>query len=761
MESSSPAERAHKSKGVSGSGFVGRQPEMAELQTALEDVLSGGGRLVMLVGEPGIGKSRTARELATGAEQAGAQVLWGWCYEGEGAPPFWPWVQPLRSYVLQTNPEALRSQMGPGAAAIAELIPEAHARLPGLKPPPDLDSPEQTRFRLFDSITTFLKNMAQAQPLVLVLDDLHWADKPSLLLLQFLARQLDRSRLLVLGCYRDVDLSRQHPLAEALGELTREQPFRRVLLRGLNQGEVGNFIEIAASVTPPRGLVEVVHRHTEGNPLFVGEIVRLLIQEGELTPDGAGQPELRALRIPEGVREVIGRRLNRLSPGCNQTLSMASVIGQEFSLSLLSLLIEDLAEDGLLEALEEALAARLIEELPRAVGRYQFTHRLVQETLAQELSLNRRVRLHARVAEALEALYGDHVEAHAAELAYHFAQAETVTGPEKVARYSLLAGEQALAAYAYEDALAHFQRGLGARELTREGQPLSPGSEPALDGETADLLFGLGRGQAATLGRYDYQQYLSSLRRAFDYYVSVGVVDRAVAVVDHYMTVRVATGVDIGRTRLVSDALALVTPNSQKAGRLLCAYGYVLYQETGDYQGAQEAFGRALAIARREQDEALEMRTLCDAAGVDNLHNRMPDALEKARRALQLARKLNDLQAEVQASGFNTEALRYLGDLDEARKLRMPMLSAAEKLGHRGWLALAYQRGVQLAKVGGEWQAARELSDRGLAVAPRDPRLLCTRTVLEYELGDYEQGKEYYEQLVDFLRGARWDTEFA
>jgi predicted ATPase len=163
--------------------FVGRQREMSELKTALEDALSGQGRLVMLAGEPGIGKTRTAQELAAHAEVLGAQVLWGWCYEEEGAPPFWPWLQPIHSYVQQRDPEQLRSEMGLGAADIAEVIPEVRDKLPGLAPSLALQ-PEQARFRLFDSITTFLRNAAQSQPLMLVLDDLHWADKPSLLLLQ-------------------------------------------------------------------------------------------------------------------------------------------------------------------------------------------------------------------------------------------------------------------------------------------------------------------------------------------------------------------------------------------------------------------------------------------------------------------------------------------------------------------------------------------------------------------------------------------------
>ena len=226
-------DEAHAIDSLAGGVFVGRNREMGELKACLEDALSGRGRLVTLVGEPGIGKTRTAQELATYAGLRGAQVLWGRCYEEQGVPPYWPWVQAIRSYVRERDPEQLRSEMGAGAADIAEVVSDVRERLPGLQPAPQLE-PDQARFRLFGSITGFLKTASQRQPLVLVLDDLHWADQPSLMLLQFVARELGGARLLLIGTYRDVELSRQHPLAEALGELTRERLFQRVLLRGLS-----------------------------------------------------------------------------------------------------------------------------------------------------------------------------------------------------------------------------------------------------------------------------------------------------------------------------------------------------------------------------------------------------------------------------------------------------------------------------------------------------------------------------------------------
>jgi predicted ATPase len=409
--------------------------------------------------------------------------------------------------------------MGAGAADIAGIVSDVSEKLADLAAPPELE-PEQARFRLFDSITAFLKTASQRQPLVLVIDDLHWADHPSLLLLEFVARELAGSRLMVIGTYRDMELSRRHPLSLTLGELSRDRLFQRVLLRGLSQEDVGRFIELVSGFVPPQGLVEAVHRQTEGNPLFVTEVVRLLVQEGELTPERASQQDSWSVRIPEGVREVIGRRLDRLSERCNETLTIASVIGREFTLSHVLPLTDDMTEDRLLEVLEEALSARVIEEMPNSVGRYQFTHALIQETLSGELSTTRKVRLHARIAETLEQYYGDDAEAHAAELAHHFSEAEAVLGTEKLVRYSSIAGQWALVTYANEEALAHFQRALTAKE----GQ--------AVDSETAALLFGFARAQATAAETPNRQKVDDCLGKALSYYAGVGDVARAVEIAE-------------------------------------------------------------------------------------------------------------------------------------------------------------------------------------------------------------------------------------
>jgi len=755
-ESSTDSGDAHALDGLAGGVFVGRQREMGELKAALEDTLSGRGQMVMLVGEPGIGKSRTAQELATYAGLRKAQVLWGRCYEGEGAPPYWPWVQAIRAYVRERDVDQLLLEMGAGAADIAEIVSDVRDRLPGLQAPAVLE-PEQARFRLFDSICAFLTRASRTQPLVLVLDDLHWADQPSLLLLEFIARELSGARLLLVGTYRDMEVSRGHRLSTTLGELNRERLFRRVLLRGLDQDDVGRFIELVSGVNPPKGMVEAVHRQTEGNPLFVTEVVRLLVQQGELISGQESQRESWSVRIPEGVREVIGRRLDRLSERCNETLTIASIIGREFTLDLVKPLIEDITEDRLLEVLDEALASRVIEELPKVVGRYQFTHALIQETLAGELSTSRKVRLHARVAQAMEELYGFESDDHAAELAYHYSEAAIVSGEDKLVHYSLIAGERALAAYAHSEALDHFQRGIAAKRRQAGGVQESISNsgggssrETAIDAEMAALSAGLGRAQAATLERNRLGEAVANLSVAFDYYAQVQDIDQVVAIAEQPFYP--VAGQRIGQAQLIARALSLVPPDSLALGSILARYCRVLGIEEGDYAGATDAFDRAITIAHSHGDIALQMRALTEAANVDLYHLRWQDCLQKCQDAIKLSAQAGDSHAEILALYTGALASFALGDLEDMRLKSEAILPYAERLRDRFWLAGALRCKESVSRLEGNWEAARELNDQGLAIAASEPRSLCNRALLEYESGDFVQGEVFLERLLELMR---------
>jgi predicted ATPase len=443
--------------------FVGREAELGALTADLDAAVGGRGGVVLLAGEPGIGKTRLAEELAAQATARGVLVLWGRCWEGEGAPAFWPWVQLVRAYVRAADPAGLRRDMGAGAAAIAQLVPALRERLPDLPTLPPTE-PEAARFRLFDSLASFLRAAAAWRPLLLVLDDLHWADAPSLALLCFLGRELEDAGPLVLGIYRHGEVDRWHPLLATLADLTRGQHCRRLLLGGLDQQEVASFVTAVAGVQPPRELAVALHRETDGNPFFVTEVVRLLASQGRLDHTKTGSPVL-AGGLPEGVKSVVAQRLGRLSDG-RRLLEVAAVLGRDFGLRILQP-ASGLDPGRLLEVLEEAEAARVVAETPGALGRWRFAHALVREVLYEGLPAARRVRLHGRVGEALEAVYAADPGPHLAELAHHFVAAAP-SGEQMVARavrVATLAGRRALQLLAWEEAGGLFERALAALGL--------------------------------------------------------------------------------------------------------------------------------------------------------------------------------------------------------------------------------------------------------------------------------------------------------
>jgi len=446
-----------------GPVFVGRQRELAELRAGLEDAVGGRGRFFLVVGEAGIGKTRLAEELAREAAERGGVALWGRCWEGEGAPPYWPWVQVIRALLQGVPAEELRPAVGAGAPYLVPLVPELGERfrdLPALSTSP---RSEHARFYLFDAVATLLRSAAQRTPLVLVLDDLQWADAPSLLLLQFLAHELRDVRILLLGTYREVEVRQAPAVAEILGALGRDG--HHVPLRGLGEEEVRRFLEETIGRSPAPVLVRAVHRETEGNPFFV-DIVRLLVAERAL--ERHEDPSPGRFPVPQGVREAIRRRLAPLPPPAREALALASVVGREFDLAILHRAC-GLDPEALLETLGPALAREIVVREPGGVGRYRFAHALIRETLYEELGPAERIRLHGQIGEVLEEVHRTDPTPHLTALAHHFLEAAPARGADKALVYSTRAGRHAAASLAYEAAAAHFQSALEVLGLARPG----------------------------------------------------------------------------------------------------------------------------------------------------------------------------------------------------------------------------------------------------------------------------------------------------
>jgi DNA-binding SARP family transcriptional activator len=437
-------------------GFVGRREELAELTAGLEDALAGRGRLFVLAGEPGIGKSRLADELVARARARGAVTLIGRCWEAGGAPAYWPWVQSLRAYLRECDAGALRSQLGPGAADLAQILPELRQQMPDLPEPPSLD-PEGARFRLFEATADFLRRAAASRPMVLVLDDLHAADAPSLLLLRFLARELGSMRALFVGAYRDVDPVPAPPLSETLADVAREPVTRRIALGGLSDQELAEYVALTEPGIDSAELIAALYEETEGNPLFIGEMVRLLSLEGARS-ERTG--ELR-LAIPQSVQDVIARRLSHLPEECNRVLVLASVLGREFGLDALARM-GGVSVEQLLDTLDEATAAGVVSDVPGGPDRLRFAHVLIRDTLYEGLTTARRVRLHRLAVESLEALYGEQPGPHLAELAF-----QSIAGNEfaRGLDYARRAGDWALHLLAHEESARLYRTALEALDL--------------------------------------------------------------------------------------------------------------------------------------------------------------------------------------------------------------------------------------------------------------------------------------------------------
>ncbi|PWU24691.1 MAG: hypothetical protein C5B48_05110 [Candidatus Rokuibacteriota bacterium] len=668
--------------------FVGRSTELSTLRDALEDARAGHGGLVLVSGDPGIGKSRLADELLRDARRAGTRVLVGRCWEAGGAPAYWPWVQSLRAYIHECETGPLREQLGAGASDLAQLLPDLNERFPDLAPPLATEG-EGARFRLFDAATTFLRAAARHQPLLIVLDDLHAGDEPSLLLLQFLARELADSQLLVVGLYRDVDPTLRAPLAPALAELTREPITLRLHLTGLASAEVADFVERASGATPSDELVTAIYAETDGNPLFVGELVRLLAAEGQL--DAAGP----RLSIPQSIREVIGRRVQRLGEEAAYLLTLASVLGREFELEVLAHLGRRSVNETL-SHLDDALAERVVGDVPDARDRLRFSHQLIRDTLYDTLTAARRMQLHRQAGEALEAVYSSDREPHLAEIALHFFLSSSAGTADKAIHYARRAGDRAVALLAYEEAIRLYEMAftLVEDDSTRCELLLSLGDVQARSGDTraSNATFSEAAKRAEALGRAD------QLAQA-----ALGYGGRLLWEVSRD---------DEQHASLLERALdALGEEDSPLRVKLLARLAGGPLRAAEGQKEKRAALGRtALSIARRIGDPALVAFAL---------HGRIEGSLlapDQAHERLELSGELVEAalaagEMEPAVEGYEERVLTLIG-LGDRRRAEIEleaMGKLAEKLRQPAQLWLVAVLRALLALHDGRLEAAEEL----------------------------------------------------
>jgi tetratricopeptide (TPR) repeat protein len=537
--------------------------------------------------------------------------------------------------------------MGFGAADIARLDGEIAARLPSVsdEKPVDHDRshPEQARFRLFDAVAKFLTNAGHGKPLLLVLDDLHWADEPSLRLLCYLADEVPRHRLMVLGTYRDVSLDGSHPLARTLGELASKN-LESIRLSGLSRTDVGEFIASILGTDAPSWLTAIVWKNTEGNPFFVCEVVRLLVAEGRWHQiDLSDESAASSVEIPQAVREVNERRFQRLSPDCHQLLRLAAVVGRLVGLDVLRRLSE-LPEERLLDVLDEAVSARLLEELPGSGIRYGFTHALIRETLYEGHGKARRVSLHGRIGRVLEELHKDNPGPQLAELAHHFYQAAPGGDVNRALEYSQKAAQRSMDVLAYEEAVRYFRMALEAWQF--QSSPDDP--------RRYELLVSLGEAQSAA-GQHS-------------------------AAIETF-------------TQAVDAARLLGLP--EQLARATYDLSYVSLNCGRPAAPVIEPLEQALR-ALGTSENSWRVRILSELCRASSREGRINDAAKYDQLAIEMLRKVHDARAP-HALYVHIERLLAMQRFDEARQCAIEMLSVADEIGDTYWDMVAHMWSMVLA----------------------------------------------------------------
>ena len=421
------------------------------LGDAFTSACRGRGRFVLLVGEPGIGKTRTVEELLSRHSLAADRVWWGRCPEHRGAPAFWPWTQAMSGYVGGAAEDRLRSELGGAATDIALVVPAVRDRLPDL-PDRALPSHDEARFRLFASLTALLARISESEPLVIVLDDLHCADEGTLQLLAHVSRELGRMRILVVGAQRPARRRNgaPSPLAGAV-----QGAAHLVSLRGLDAIETRELVRATAGVEPTDELVRGLHEDGAGNPSFIAETLLVLKAEGALASREAGGS------ASEGLRALIRRRMSVLEQEERRLLEVAAVLGLEFDVASLQAASE-LPVGTVLATLTADGPARFVAEVADVVGRFRFAQARVRETLYVDLSPSQRIELHRRVGLALESVHAGSPDAPVGELAYHFFRAAPLGEAPRAVAYAERAGHKALALLGHEEAVRHFETALQA-----------------------------------------------------------------------------------------------------------------------------------------------------------------------------------------------------------------------------------------------------------------------------------------------------------
>jgi class 3 adenylate cyclase/tetratricopeptide (TPR) repeat protein len=686
--------------------YVGRVEERAGIEEALVLARDGARQVVLLCGEPGIGKTRLSGYGAHRAHAEGFAVCWGACSE-EFAVPYEPWIEVCSQIVEHAPQELLDSHVERHKGELGRLARNLERRVEDL-PAPQASDPETERYLLFSAVAGLLQEVSQTVPLCLVLDDLHWADGQSVALLKHVVRSVEQGALHLIATYRDSDLGKDHPLTAVLGDLRRVEGVQRISLHGLGADEVAEIMTAVAGHELEADGVELagqIATETDGNPFFVGEVLRGLSESGALVFDEAGGrwsiDGSAAIALPESVREVIERRVERLGDEALEVLTQAAVIGRVFDLKLLESML-DIDEGRLLDHLEGAVAASLLAESSERVGQFRFAHALINQTLYQGLGGTRRARMHQRVAESLERLYGQDPGEHLAELALHWRLAAISVEKAKAADYALKAGQQALASLAPGEAVKLFADAVG---LTTETDSR----------ERCEALIGLGEAQHQT-GQATFRETLLDASRIASALQAADLAAQAALANTRGGYPTMIGEVDAERLQAIERAIELDDPPTQtRRARLLATKAMELTYDPG-LERRRMLAEEALSLARGVHDlrtlgEVLQLAGACLYAG-GTLDWRGTVVEEFSRCAAQLGDPALKFWSHVHGCFISFER----GDFERVRLDLEQADAIARELGQptMRWIATCFQAAWKLSC--GDFVAGEELAQRALRI---------------------------------------------
>lgn len=743
---------------ISVGSLVGREEELVPVLRALPPRDADVPRLVLFAAEAGTGKTRMLAETAWRARDAGVLTLAGSCYEQESRLPYGPIHDALADYV-RTEPECvLRAQLEAFLPELAQIVPEVRTRLGG--EPPVVGDTGGQRLALFATVSQVFERISQDTPLVLLLDDLHWADDVTLQLLHYLLRQPALDRMLIVGAYRQEEVSENEPLLQL--ETERHGAGARfvhvISLAPLQEQELGAFVEGRMRDRCALGLVQSLYTRSGGNPFFADQMLRLLEQEKqlELGEEGWHLTDGVTIELPVEVRETVARRLRRLDPDEQEVLRLGAVLGRDFSFPALEAMWER-DERSLFAALDAAQASYVLRETE---GGYSFRHPLLREVVYDRAPVRRRTRLHQRAAAELEILYGDRRGEHAAELAWHALHGEN---REQAVRYSILAGEQAASLYAYAEAEQHFRTALGL--LAEVDAPDDPaGEDVRLKAMALEKLGAL----LKTVGQYG--EAIRLLRQAVERYAVLGDLDGQRRAVAHSGRVHLGRGtVDEGLAELSAalDRLGGGTPSPGLAA-LHLSLAFLLFR-SGRYAEQLETAECAAELSRSSGDRRLFAEAMLVRAYALPYMSQQRDESRDFGRALEevvrLAEEIGDVATLSRALCALGPYFAEKGELEAARRYLSRAMELAERLGDRSRIAFIASTCGFAAYLQGEWDEAQAFFERSLAIyteldaLPDSLAALSGMGQLAIARGDWETGIQYLEEHVRNAESAgdfRW-----